>query len=688
MKRAWCIWVLAAACGGNHAPVLEPIADQSADVGVELSIELRATDADGDALVFDFDAPDLPDIKTRAMVSTFASNVAIFRWTPEATDASIVPWAFDFKVSDGKATTTETVQITVGGMGGAAPVFRQPLGTGTTLDLTQSNCIDVSIVVEDTDSTQVVIAEDDPQIDGSTLTQTDAFDADWNWCPTAAQIAAQDRYLLHLSADDGTNHTTKSYLIVLRSGTMMNCPGMPPVITHTPPGAQSTLLDIPITAMITDDVGIKAAPIVYYSTTAPATPPDLTKMSQVTLSLTAGDGLSGTYSGTLPNPVASGAAGSSATLYYVLEAKDNDDPTGACDHVVDSTTFAIVVTNPGGNGSLMACDACTADAQCSTGFDCIHIGTSTGTFCARECTGSPPCATGYSCSPSGSLITSVGGKMARYCRPSTLSCAPTCTDDTFEENDTQTMVTNPQSADLTSGAAGDFNMTFSNLVMCADGTNFDEDFYGVPILADSIVTTEMKIKNYLTGGTHADLDIFLLDGAGDTLALSDGVTSTEYLSACVPKASGKSWLDVLTFDQNPVSSKYDLTVTRTGPDANEGKDDDSTTTVSLDPGSTFNQNICNSDDWFWTYLHDGTPLVVDLKYSARVQSEELDVKLMRDNNSSPTEVTAGAPVDGGARLSYDSPDGGEDFYYVVVGATVSGGGNSYTLKTVQAPPLQ
>ncbi len=412
-------------CSGNHAPVLQPIADQTATVGVELSIELRATDADGDSLSFDFDAPSIPDIHSRAEISAFADDVAIFRWTPAASDQSDSAYPFDFKVSDGKATATETVQITVSGAAGSAPVFREPLGTGTTLDLSMQMCIDVLVTIDDTAATTVTISELDPQIDGSMLTQTDDFDATWHWCPSDAQIAAQDQYVLHLGADDGTNQATKDYLIVLRAPTQMNCPGTPPVITHSPPPAQSTLLDLTITADISDDVGLDGAPLLYYSTTAPPTPPDLTMMQQAAMALSAGDMLSGTYQGTIPNPVASAAPGTQATIYYLIEARDDDDPTGACDHVTDAPptgTFSVDVTAPSGGGTLMACAACSSDTQCAPTYDCVVIGTGGDTFCSRECTGSPPCPTGYNCSTG--TLTSVGGKVSRFCRPKTMTCTP------------------------------------------------------------------------------------------------------------------------------------------------------------------------------------------------------------------------------------------------------------------------
>ncbi|HEX6039137.1 hypothetical protein, partial [Longimicrobium sp.] len=45
-------------------------------------------------------------------------------------------------------------------------------GTGTTLDVSMRECIDVDILVEDTDSGDVVIAQDAPVIEGAELEQT------------------------------------------------------------------------------------------------------------------------------------------------------------------------------------------------------------------------------------------------------------------------------------------------------------------------------------------------------------------------------------------------------------------------------------------------------------------------------------------------------------------------------------
>src|SRR6185312_14370385 len=139
-----------------------------------------------------------------------------FRWTPLAADLG--EHAFDFKVSDGSNETTVTININVKSAIGSqtAPIFRQPLGTGTTIDLSRANCVDLDVVVEDQDTPNVKIAQEEPTIEGADLKSVDGQSATWHWCPSRAQ-EGEDRYTLTLSADDGDNpKTLKNYLVVLR----------------------------------------------------------------------------------------------------------------------------------------------------------------------------------------------------------------------------------------------------------------------------------------------------------------------------------------------------------------------------------------------------------------------------------------------------------------------------------------
>ena len=137
------------ACSGGNAPELDGLSDQVAQVGTEFKLDLNGTDPDGDRLSYNFKASDLTGIDDRAMITVSPSGAGVFRWTPLADDLGEHP--FDFVVSDGSNETTVTININVKSAIGSqtAPIFRQPLGTGTTIDLGVKNCVDLDIVVED-----------------------------------------------------------------------------------------------------------------------------------------------------------------------------------------------------------------------------------------------------------------------------------------------------------------------------------------------------------------------------------------------------------------------------------------------------------------------------------------------------------------------------------------------------------
>jgi len=684
-SAGWVLTVLAG-CASNRAPVLEPLSDQVAEVGVELTVEVRASDPDHDSLKFDFAAPDLPDLKSRSAAATivaFSDGVAVFRWTPSANDRRADAYAFDFNVTDGKTTTTETVQIQVSNGGNSnSPVFRKPLGTGTTLDLSNATCLELDIVVEDPDSTDATISEEDPLIPGATLTPTDAFSAHWSWCPAADQVAAQDRYLLTLSATDGTSPAVrKTYLIVLRQPQMNNCPGTPPVVTHTPPPDASTVADIAVTAMITDDTGLKGTPLIYYSTTNPGTTPDLSSMIQGSMALQTGTSKSGTYSGSLPNPVAGSPAGTQTTIYYLMIADDNDDPSGTCDHSTYAPatgTYSVTVTNPGSTQALKICDACTSDAQCGGDNHCISVGTAGGTYCGQACGGTlPNCPSGYSCSSA--AITSVDGKASRQCQPRVGYCGPppamSCVDDTYEENDSRTTIANNKSAAFTPG-------TVMNLALCNrdDGT-VDEDWYGI-----SVPSTNSQVINvstsFLTGADYSDLDLQLVDTNGNIVGRSYGTTSSEGLSVCAPT---KRYLRVFTFDSPPVKPNlYDLTVSVDLDDAKE-PNDNKAGAKPLTPTTTGltvpNLRVCPAnEDWFSLTIPSGKKLVIDVTFVQTQASENLDVYLYQDGTT-PTQVAVGnASTDtvSNEHVEYTAATTGT--YLVVVKGSSLTASNTYSLK--------
>jgi hypothetical protein len=642
----------AAACGNNRAPELQPIGDQVAVVGEELSFEVRASDPDGDSLRFDFDAPGLPDIKSKATLTAFADGVAIFRWTPTAADRNTQPWAFDFRVTDGKATSTETVQITVSDAAGAAPVFRKPLGTGTTLDLATASCIDVEILVEDLDSTDVTIAEEDPKIAGATLTQTGPFEATWRWCPSQTQKDTQDRFMLTLSATDASGLATrKNYLVVLRTPPMTGCPGAAPVVMHTAPGAQSTAsATIPITAMVSDDKGIKQV-LLYSSDTMPTTPPNLAAMAVTTMTRTSGTVTSGTYSAGLPSPVATAAAGTTKTVYYFIVADDDDDPNGKCDHSTTAPatgTYSVAVTNPGVEMGAGVCVQCQRDSDCGGVDDnCITIGGGPLTFCSRACGGSfPRCPNGYNCSTSN--VTSVDGKSARQCIPTSGSCLPPCTDDALEQNDSRTTITNTTSASFPTTEQ-------QSLMFCyTPGGGPDEDWYAVDAAAGPGAGVYAR-ATFLADPGFADLDLQITDSTGAILGRSYGVDDTEIIALC--GNTGKHYLRVFTFDSPPVKDNlYDLIFV--GKDDPQEPNDTSATATGVGLFSagtkTFYGNLCpNTQDWFKSALIAGDVYTVNLKFDPA----EGDLDLTLFDTDGTTVLATGTPAAFGETLTYTVPAG-------------------------------
>jgi len=199
------------ACGGGGAPDILGLDDQVAVVGQELVLELEGVDPDGDNLVYSASA-DIA-LEGLASVATSPTGTGIFRWTPATSDAGTR--FFDFTASDGDHTTTVSISIDVRANAVGVPRFAMPLGSGQVIDLGANPCVDLDIQIEDDDA-QVTIAQEEPLIDGATLTMSSGLSAAWHWCPTSAQANDSSRYTLFLSADDGVNPKgTKEFVIVL-----------------------------------------------------------------------------------------------------------------------------------------------------------------------------------------------------------------------------------------------------------------------------------------------------------------------------------------------------------------------------------------------------------------------------------------------------------------------------------------
>jgi hypothetical protein len=599
------------------------LSDQVAQVGTELTIDLEGTDADGDRLKYSYKAPDLHDLDGHAMITVSPSGAGVFRWTPLAADIGSHP--FDFVVSDGGNDTTVTINIDVKSAIGSqtAPVFRQPLGTGTTVDLSKNNCVDLNVVVEDQDTAMVKIGQEEPKIDGATLMAQDGQSADWKWCPTKAQ-QGEERYTLVLSADDGDNpKTIKNYLIVLRGegGGGDSCPGTAPVISHTP-SDQTTRLDLSPTATISDDKGLKDAPLFYYSTTNPGTSPDLSTMTQVSMALTSGDATNGEYTASVPNPVASMADGASATVYYVIVADDDDDTMGTCDHTTQSQVYQMAVT-AGGSSTAGLCMACTADTQCGDGNECVYVGSMGDSYCLQGC--GAGCPTGYTCSTDS--IWSVDGAQAPQCVPQSGSCsAPqgACEDDTWEVNDSRS----------DASANPELTVNTYDLVSCpstTSDTRANDDWFKIVVAQDS------RVDLQLAGNGETDLDLHLYHSDGTVVTASTTSTPDEEINTCLKAATyyvkvngyGHARSEYL-LDYASSAESCDSTCTD---DASEDDDtfSQARATTYPDYSSTGNEICPNDDDWYKVTLYAGETMTIDLTFTQTTSDQDLDLHLYQNS---------------------------------------------------------
>lgn len=201
-------------CGPvGSAPLLETSRDATAFPGAQLHLELRAEDENPGALRFEYDSlVPLDGIYQRSEILAYDDGEAAFQYRPVANDVGQHP--FRFRVTDEDGLSDDTiVWISVRPGGASAPIFREPVGAGLTLD-SLGGCVDLDVVVEDSDTPEVTLSQEPPLLSDALLTRLNGHAARWSWCPP---VEASGSYPLWLAADDGENDMTfKSFLILVR----------------------------------------------------------------------------------------------------------------------------------------------------------------------------------------------------------------------------------------------------------------------------------------------------------------------------------------------------------------------------------------------------------------------------------------------------------------------------------------
>jgi hypothetical protein len=338
-------------CGPTLGPSLSYPQQSTAAVGVELSLLLHGATPDGSGVVFDFQAPDLPDLKSRPLAATltnYAAGEAVWRWTPLAADLGA--HEIDFIATGGGVTSVAPSVVTVTTGPGIPPTFREPAGEGTTLELARTACADVEVLVDDPDSTAVALALGPPLVPNALLVPAAGAAGTLHFCPSPAQVAAATVYPFTLTADDGVNaKVAKGYTIVVRPKPVVTCTTAAPAIVSAPHGDITTTGNLHIPATVSDDVGITSARV-WWTTTEPVDPmhPDLNALSPIAMPEKSGDALAGSFEAVIPNPVVASPSGTQATIYYLVEADDGDPPLGCAHQSFQPAAgvYSFVVTRP------------------------------------------------------------------------------------------------------------------------------------------------------------------------------------------------------------------------------------------------------------------------------------------------------------------------------------------------------
>jgi len=333
-------------CKIGSPPILVDPGDRVAVVGERLTIDLFASDPDGDQLSYDYAVRGLPDLVRTAQMTIAPDGHGVFTFTPLG--IHVGRHIFDFSVSDGEYTTLISIQVEIQAETdfGASPIFRQPLSEGTVLDLASNPCVDVDVVVEDPDSATIELSQDPPILLGSTFdVMSSGLTGHWSWCPDRSQVE-RDRWSVQFRASDGTHTTLKAFLLLMRAPSVDGCSGEAPIIDHIPAPLDGDG-GIKISADVSDDVGLKHPPVVLYAFEDPRDEGMLSydRFAVADTELVLGDRRQGSWIATIPSPTSASTPATGATLYYVIQAVDDDDVAGNCDHLTESPPDGIHVVN-------------------------------------------------------------------------------------------------------------------------------------------------------------------------------------------------------------------------------------------------------------------------------------------------------------------------------------------------------
>lgn len=216
------VGVVAGCEGDEPLLTITAVPPIKAEVGREISVPLLVTQNDhpiDDGNVMwswqPLTSPELATRPRRPTLTGYTHGRAVWRWTPIADDYGDQEIEFFATLAHAYGTTRLPLRVE---SGSEPPVFREPVGEGTTLDLRTSACATVTIVVESTAAPSAALSLVDPP-ESARIAQLTELTGELLFCPTMKQIAADTVYPLILQAESGPHVIRKSYVLVLRRPT-------------------------------------------------------------------------------------------------------------------------------------------------------------------------------------------------------------------------------------------------------------------------------------------------------------------------------------------------------------------------------------------------------------------------------------------------------------------------------------
>ncbi len=570
--------ILGSGCATGGKASLAPIEPATVRVNETLRLRLRIVGADGSRYTFRYTAPDgLVGLESTVNITSFGDE-GLFTWTP--LPSHVGTWRFVFKLVDSGRNELDEQEVTIEVMPAAdtAPVFVSP-GTGGTFDLSSDPCVRFDAEVRDDDSSTVAIRARRPLPDGATLEPSGAKRASFQWCPSPEQVSTSERWTIAMEADDGSNPPVPhDYVVVLRVPTKPGCPGEPPMVTVEGPedGARvEAPHGWPVTIRVFDDMGVRDAPILYYTTERPSGGrPDPSDM-ETAFFVADGDGV---FSTRIPPR---GSVGSETSFWFFVSVTDNDDTGGTdCDHRTDTPLRTFVGVRTMGASTTELCASCEASGECVEGH-CVAV--EGGKRCLPDCA-VDGCTAG-SCADA----VSTEGAVVRACTDLAAVCGTgsggSCEPDPREDDDDPASATPwpDETTELTDGT------------ICSG----DDDYFGFLLFEDDKLEVSISFRD-----ADGDLDLELLDEAGNVVSRSAGVEDTETVSTCVGAgADGGYYARVFGYEGAENRYRIQAVVTSDAPDCctDDPNEDDDTREQArqLLPDEVAMGRVCPGDeDWF------------------------------------------------------------------------------------------